>query len=599
MVGKIDHTGDVDSVRFVAKAGDEIGVQLIGPMSVKNFDPVLTLTDSGGAVLQESKNNLLGFKVPVDGSYVIRVADAEFRGSAASTYRLNIGPLPIITSVYPLAVTRGTTTNVQLNGVNLGDTKARTVAMTMPADATPGSKLGVPLGELANRNPAGAALVAASTQPTSSSNDITVPGAVNGWMRKVNTTEEIGFTAKKGQRLIVEVEASRLGSLLDSSIEIVDAEGKVVPRATLRSVSQTLMTFRDHDSVVPGIRLETWNELKIDDYLYCGSELMRIKAMPKNPDDDCLFVQVNGKREAYFGTTPVHHAQNAPMYKVETHPPGATFPPNGLPVIRLDYRNDDGGDGFGNDSMLDFTAPADGRYTVRLRDTRGLAGEQFGYRVTVRIPQPSYSISLSTMNPAVWKNGGVPITMTAKRIDGYSGPIKVEFANVPEPLNLPNTIIEAEQTSAVVTMYLSGDAIPKPGVITAKASAMIDGQLVGKEASLGTPTVKDGGDLVTTMASSELVLKPGQESKFTVKIERKGDFNGRVPLEVRGLPHGVKVQNIGLNGILILPTETEREVVVFAEAWVQPMEVPIVVSSRSERRGTEHAAKSVLLRIAK
>ena len=37
------------------------------------------------------------------------------------------------------------------------------------------------------------------------------------------------------------------------------------------------------------------------------------------------------------------------MYKVELHPPGTTFPPNGLPVFPLTYRNDDGGPGYGKD----------------------------------------------------------------------------------------------------------------------------------------------------------------------------------------------------------------------------------------------------------
>ncbi len=599
VVGKLDRTGEVDYVSFRAKAGDEIGVQLVGPVGVKNFDPVLTLTNDKGQVLQESKSSLLGFNVPADGVYAIGVADAEFRGSATSTYRLNIGPLPIITSVYPLAVSRGSTTKVLLNGVNLGNAKARMVAITVPADAQPGSKVPLPLGELSSKNPAGAAQVFVSVQGTSPTQEISVPGSSNGWIRKPNGAEEVSFTAKKGQRLIVEVEAARFGSLLDSTIEIVDAQGKVVPRATLRSVAQTFLTFRDHDCITPGIRLETWNELKIGDYLYCGTELMRIQAMPKNPDDDCQFVQVGGKREAYMGTTPTHHAQNAPMYKIEMHPPGATFPPNGLPVMRLEYRNDDGGDGFGKDSMLDFVAPMDGKYTVRIRDSRGFSGEQFGYRLTVRPPQPSFTLSINPMNPAVWKNGGVPITVTAKRIDGFTGPIQVEFANVLAPLSLPKIVIDAEQNTAAVTLFLAGEAIQNPSVITAKATAKIDGIVISREVSLGTPTVRDGGDLVTTVGSSELVIKPGQESKFVVKIERKGDFKGRVPLEVRGLPHGVRVMNIGLSGILVLPEQTEREVVIFAEAWVEPMELPIVVSSRSERRGTEHAAKSVLLRVTK
>src|SRR5262249_59546571 len=116
------------------------------------------------------------------------------------------------------------------------------------------------------------------------------------------------FTARKGQRLVLEVNARRLGSPLDSFVEILDGQGQVLPRATLRSVARTYTTFRDHDSGTPGIRIETWNELAINDYLYVGSELMRIDALPKNPDDDCQFYSVGGQRVGFLDTTPTHHS---------------------------------------------------------------------------------------------------------------------------------------------------------------------------------------------------------------------------------------------------------------------------------------------------
>jgi hypothetical protein len=72
-----------------------------------------------------------------------------------------------------------------------------------------------------------------------------------------------------------------------------------------------------------------------------------------------------------------------------------------------------------------------------------------------------------------------------------------------------------------------------------------------------------------------------------------------VPIDVRGLPHGVRVLNIGLNGILVLPGQTEREVVIYAEPWVKPMERPVVVLARSERKNSEHAAPSVTLKVQK
>ena len=62
----------------------------------------------------------------------------------------------------------------------------------------------------------------------------------------------------------------------------------------------------------------------------------------------------------------------------------------------------------------------------------------------------------------------------------------------------------------------------------------------------------------------------------------QGKFAGRVPIEVKGLPHGVRVLNIGLNGILITEREKSREVVLYAEPWVKPLERPIVVFARRE-----------------
>ena len=82
-------------------------------------------------------------------------------------------------------------------------------------------------------------------------------------------------------------------------------------------------------------------------------------------------------------------------------------------------------------------------------------------------------------------------------------------------------------------------------------------------------------------------------------VERRGKFTGRVPVEVRGLPHGVRVLNIGLNGILITERETRREVVLYAEPWVKSMAHPVVVLARSEAKNTEHATRSVLLKVEK
>ncbi len=498
-----------------------------------------------------------------------------------------------------MGIERGKRVRVTLHGVNLLNQEI--VDFTVPADARLGSKHVLPLPKLKER-PVGTAEIIAGEFPDAilgigprdfggTKATVQVPGTANGIIRHRLWEDTITFPAKKGQRLIVEVDARRLGSPLDSLIQIFDKQDKPVTRETLRCVARTFSTFRDNDSAAPGIRLETWNELAIDDYLFMNGELMRIKQMPKGPDDDCQFYQVAGQRVGFLDTTPTHHALGSPLYKVSFHPPGTTFPPNGLPVFDLPYRNDDGGPGFGKDSRLFFDPPADGNYRVRIRDARGQGGEQFAYRLTVRPPRPDFSIAFNPTAPAVGKGASLTINVTATRLDGFDGPIHLKLENLPPGFEAPPTFIEAGQTTTAFPLYANASAtIPQQSAaLKLTATASIAGKAIEHETQGGVPTLIDPGDIVTTTNVQEVTIKPGQETKLLVTVERRNGFAGRIPLDVRGLPHGVRVLNIGLNGILITERDTQREVVLYAEPWVQAMaERPLIVLGHGEGKKTEH-----------
>jgi WD domain, G-beta repeat len=611
LVGTIGRAGDADFYRFDAGAGREIAVQVLTAGS--KLEPIIELTDGNGKLLAESANGLLGYRCKTAGAYALGIRDKDFRGGADFTYRISVGHFPIVTAVHPLSIGRNKPTDVELCGVNLGD--RRQILFAARADATPGSKLDIPLPRFAEKPLGQAQIIVGEFQErpvTRDSTSISVPGTATGVIREPNAVHHITFAANKGQRLIVEVEARRLGSPLDSAIEIVDAKNQPVQRATLRCVARTFSTFRDNDSVGSGIRLEYWNELGIDDYLYIGGELVRIKQLPKGPDDDCQFYSVAGQRVGFLDTTPIQHALGSPMYKVSIHPPGSTFPPNGMPVFSIPYRNDDGGPGYGKDSRLFFDPPADGEYRVRIRDARGQGGELFAYRLTVRPPRPDFSVEFSPQKVAVWKGGSVPITVTATRIDGFDGPITVRLVDLPSGFDAPTTTIESGQTTAVLPLYSVPTANLKGAApFMLSASATLWGTQNVKKADFegshakgifvkgGSVTLVEPGDIVTTTNLNEVTIKPGQETKLLVTIERRNNFKGRIPIEVRGLPHGVRVLDIGLNGILITERDTEREIVLYAEPWVKPMEHPFIVLAKREGKNTEHGAKSVLLKVQK
>ena len=159
--------------------------------------------------------------------------------------------------------------------------------------------------------------------------------------------------------------------------------------------------------------------------------------------------------------------------------------------------------------------------------------------------------------------------------------------------------MQAGETTTAVALYADAktQTPAKPMPLKLVAEAVIDGQKQVKEAMGETPKVTEIGAIVTFTDESALTLRPGGEAKIQVHIERRGGFTGRVPLEVKGLPHGVRVLDIGLNGILITEKETRRTIVLYAEPWVEATEHSFVILARQEGKNSEHAAKSVLLKV--
>jgi WD40 repeat protein len=606
VVGSISRPGSFDYYRFEAQPGLEVGVQILASAIGSKLNPMLEIIDPCGRIVAESENGLLGCRCEQAGFYAVGIHDREYRGGQDMGYRLYLGDIPILTSVFPLGLERGTEAAIHLSGVHLGPD--RTVRLKAPADAAAGTRLPVPvhspLGPVLG-NPS--VVVGEFPEFVAASADfrflkpLQAPATVNGWIGHPGAADRWRFVARKGQPLILEVQARRLGSRLDSYIEILDAGGHPVPQAVLRCVARTYATFRDHDSITPNIRLEAWGELAMNDYVWVGTELLRIWELPKNPDDDCQFFSIGSQRVAYLDTTPTQISLGLPMYKVTIHPPGTVFPPNGFPVIALNYRNDDGGPGFGKDSRLTFDPPTDGEYAVRVGDSRNLGASNFAYRLTIRPPRPGFKISFNPTAPVVWKGNALPISVTAERIDGFEGPIEVRLENLPPGFNAPPTTIQAGEHTTTLALWAEPTArVPSNGPpLKLVARALVCGQKVEQEVRGGPLKLADPGEISTSTQEAEVTVRPGQQVWMTARIERRNGFKGRVPLEVRGLPHGVRVLDIGLNGILITEKETSRTFAIYAEPWVQPLGHPFVVLARHEGKGSEFAARSVLLHVAK
>lgn len=599
LAGAISKPGDVDYYKLNVKAGEEL-VFRNGAVSLgSTLSPVVAILSEDDKVIKEfGRDNpenavTFSYRFPKAGVYYVRISDYLESGRGSHFYRYMVGKLPVVTSAYPLGIEAGKSREIRISGFNLGKDKwvvkgepskedESAVLLRPEAPAGPTfNKLKLALGPEPEMEASGANVSAASAQV------VKLPVTINGKMPA--SGHFYRFSAKKGQPLVVEVNARRLDSELDSEVEILDAKGKPIEQGIARAVWETNTTLNERDSVSRGIRIQSWNALAVGDYLMIGGEILRIEAMPRGPDDDMLFESFNNQRIAFFNTTTEAHAVDKPAYKVQFFPPGSKHTPNGLPRVHLYYRNDDGGPGYGKDSYLQFTAPEDGEYILRIADVRGVGGDHYPYRVTLRAPRPDFRLSVNPRNPNVPQGGTIPLTVTAQRLDGFEGPIAVALEGLPAGLTATAGVIAPKQVTA--TILLSSGASTKlehasPLLLTGKAE--IAGRTVAHHANPEDATkliaLMPNPDVVMTAETREVVLEPGGTAEVTVTIRRQNGFGGRVPVEVRNLPPRVRVLDVGLNGVLLNEDETRRSFTLEALPSAEPVEQTIYVSGLIETR---------------
>lgn len=599
LAGTISKPGDVDLYKIVVKAGQSLTFENAAGMVGSQLQPVVSILQPDMTVLKDfgtgggRTTEAFSYKFPQEGTYYIRVADYLQKGSAAHFYRIKVGDFPLVTGAYPLGVKWNATSEVKLRGMNLGDARMRVTGKPSPEDPDAViARASAPSGNSFNevRLDLGSDPETESTGTNASiatAQALTLPITINGRIAKGD--QYFRFKAAKHQVVMLEVRARRFGSELDSFVEVLDAKGKPIERATIRPVWETLATFRDHDSVQRGIRIQNWDALKVGDYVMLGAEIGRVEALPRTPDDDTVLESFGGQRLGFYGTTPEAHAAESPFYRVQIHPPGKQFSPNGLPLVRLPYRNDDGGPGYGKDSLLKFVAPQDGEYIVRLGDVRGLSGEDFAYRLAVRKPRPDYRLSVAPRNPNVPVGGTIPVTITATRLEGFDAPIQIELEKLPPGVTAAKGKIAWDQSFGTILLTAAPDAkLPAAAPLVVAGRSEIEGENVVRyanpEDALKLITLAPKPDVVMTAETREIELEPGGTAEVTVTIQRQNGFGGRVPVEVRNLPPRVRVLDVGLNGVLLNENETKRSFTLEALPSADEAEQFIFVSGAIETR---------------
>jgi hypothetical protein len=235
--------GAKDQYRFHAKKGQQMVVaaaarELIPYVSDAVpgwFQAAITLHDAQGKQLASADHFLfhpdpvLHYEIPADGDYIAEIHDSIYRGREDFVYRLTIGELPVITSIFPLGGKTGTRTAIQTSGWNLPVAKVMEDLKDKPAGLYPVSlkKDGVASNKVEFAVDSLPAVIAkTNTGSQAKAQKLKLPVIVNGRIAQKGEAAFFRFDGAAGQEIVAEVVARRLGSPLDSTLRLTDAAGK-------------------------------------------------------------------------------------------------------------------------------------------------------------------------------------------------------------------------------------------------------------------------------------------------------------------------------------------------------------------------------------
>jgi len=233
--------GRVDRFRFHARKGQ----QLVAIVSARELIPYLADAVPGWfqatLALYDSKKKELAYaydfrfhpdpvlhcEIPKDGDYVIEIKDAIYRGREDFVYRITVGELPFVTSLFPLGGKAGKSTTVELRGWNLP------LAKLTQENKTPGLQLvSVTKDEyVSNRMPFAVddlpeVLEQEPNDVPSHAQRVTLPVIINGRINQPGDADVFRIEGRAGDEIVAEVTARRLDSPLDSVLKLTDAAGK-------------------------------------------------------------------------------------------------------------------------------------------------------------------------------------------------------------------------------------------------------------------------------------------------------------------------------------------------------------------------------------
>jgi len=207
-------------------------------------------------------------------------------------------------------------------------------------------------------------------------------------------------------------------------------------------------------------------------------------------------------------------------------------------------RNDDAA---GADARIEQNFGEAGEYFLSIRDLTDRGGDDFGYRLTVRRPQPNFTASFLTDTPRLRRGAYASFRVEVARQAGFGGAVEVSCEGLPKEIAPLPLVISPELSGGELFLTANADAQLGFFPFQVKATGVIAGRKATRtgEPKSGDKTVKEA--FLTVLDAAPFNVEPltltasveqNQSTGVEALLTRRAGFLDDVQLSLEGFSTG-------------------------------------------------------------
>lgn len=179
--------------------------------------------------------------------------------------------------------------------------------------------------------------------------------------------------------------------------------------------------------------------------------------------------------------------------------------------------NDDNG---GLDSGAQLALPADGKYTLEVRDHLGHGGPTYAYRVEVTPIGPSMSLSAAENDAAAVAvpRGNRALLLLALSRSRFNSPVNVAFGNVPAGVTAEHGAFAPGESRLPVILSAAGDASPGGQLVAVEGKAADNDAITGGFDQTIRLVLGANQTLFDAYQATRLAVAVTEEAPFSIEI---------------------------------------------------------------------------------